>query len=390
MSDKVQPPGQKNRGMGPWEYLSRIGLAESVLHLGTHILFVLSIVLIASGLRSMYLLAQFDASFGQADLLENLEAAEPAVVLDRSQTASHSNTASAQMVLDGVARRASLHTDVPSRERLQVIQYTSQPGDTLFGIATKFGVSPETILWANSDELRDNPHNLRPGQQLDILPVSGIYHRWSAGDSLKAVADFFHVRPEDIVNFPGNNLSPMLLGNGSGETIETGSMLIIPGGRRDFVSWSAPDIPRDNPSVAKVLGPGACETIGDGAVGSAIFIWPAGSRFLSGYDFNPQVNHAGIDIDGKEGDPVYAADSGVVVYAGGNNWGYGNMVIINHGNGWQTLYAHLSAVYVTCGQGVNQSDVIGTIGMSGQASNLNLHFEMMYNGMLVDPKNYIP
>ena len=112
--------------------------------------------------------------------------------------------------------------------------------------------------------------------------------------------------------------------------------------------------------------------------------------FLSGFDYNPSANHPGIDIDGEEGDPVYAADSGVVVYAGWNDWGYGNVVVINHGNGWQTLYAHLSTFYVGCGQSVIQGGVIAAFGSTGNATGSHLHFEMMFEGTRADPDDYLP
>jgi murein DD-endopeptidase MepM/ murein hydrolase activator NlpD len=124
-------------------------------------------------------------------------------------------------------------------------------------------------------------------------------------------------------------------------------------------------------------------------VGAGVFVWPANNHFLSGFDYDASANHPGIDIDGNEGDPVFAADSGVVVYSGWNNWGYGNVVVINHGNGWQTLYAHLSAYYVSCGQGVFQGNTIGTIGSTGNATGSHLHFEMMYNGVKVNPHDYM-
>jgi murein DD-endopeptidase MepM/ murein hydrolase activator NlpD len=78
------------------------------------------------------------------------------------------------------------------------------------------------------------------------------------------------------------------------------------------------------------------------------------------------------------------------VYAGWNNWGYGNVVVINHGNGWQTLYAHLSAINVTCGQSVYQTNVIGLVGDTGNSAGSHLHFEMMYNGTKVNPHDYLP
>ena len=88
------------------------------------------------------------------------------------------------------------------------MRYIVRPGDTLFGIAGKFGIKPETILWSNQAILGDNPHSLRPDQELNILPVDGAYYRWSAGDGLNGVAKFFGVTPEDIINFSGNQLDP--------------------------------------------------------------------------------------------------------------------------------------------------------------------------------------
>ena len=96
----------------------------------------------------------------------------------------------------------------PPDSRQEVIRYIVKPGDTLFGIAGKFGIKPETILWSNQQVLGDNPHSLRPDQELNILPVDGAYHRWSAGDGLNGVAKFFGVTPEAIINFPANQLDP--------------------------------------------------------------------------------------------------------------------------------------------------------------------------------------
>ncbi|MBN1147577.1 MAG: peptidoglycan DD-metalloendopeptidase family protein [Anaerolineales bacterium] len=366
-----------------WEYTLSVGLAETVLRLGTHALLMALILLFAWGLRQFYLLAQVSDVPDEAAFAAPLPTITPTVW--PVDLPAIQNTGD----FSGIPRQARLHTDVPSRPRERVLTYTVKQGDTLFGIADKFGLKPETLLWANQYVLGDNPHNLRPDQELNILPMDGAYHRWSAGDGLNGVAKFFGVAPEDIINCPGNNLSPETIGDWSNPNIQPGAWIIIPGGRREFVSWSAPDIPRDNPAVAAVLGPGACDSVMSGAIGSGAFIWPADNHFLSGYDYAPEANHPGIDIDGDEGQPVYAADSGVIVYAGWNNWGYGNVVVINHGNGWQTLYAHLSAYYVSCGQSVWQGNVIAAIGNTGNSDGSHLHFEMMYNGVRVNPHEYI-
>jgi len=369
-----------------WESLSQAGLAEGVNRIGTHILLVLLILIISWAMRQFFQYTEPEKTTEQAALAAGLPTPTPTQLppqLPEFTPESLNNNA-------GIPRLALLHTTLPTRPRTEVLKYTVVKGDTLFGIAEMFGLQPETLLWGNQFVLGDNPHNLRPEQELNILPVNGTYYKWQAGDGLNGVSDFFGVSAEEIIEYPGNNLDPATIGDFAHPNIETGTWLIIPNGTREFVTWSAPEIPRENPSVAKVLGPGACSSVVDGAVGAGVFIWPANNHFLSGFDYSPSTNHSGIDIDGETGDPVYAADNGVVVYSGWNNWGYGNVVVINHGNGWQTLYAHLSAYNVSCGQSVWQGSVIGAIGNTGNSSGSHLHYEMMYNGTKVNPWDYLP
>jgi murein DD-endopeptidase MepM/ murein hydrolase activator NlpD len=113
-------------------------------------------------------------------------------------------------------------------------------------------------------------------------------------------------------------------------------------------------------------------------VGTGSFIWPTTWNFLSGYDYRPDINHYGIDIAGDFGNPIYAADSGVVVFAGPSQWNYGNEIVIDHDNGFQTLYAHLmdGGIYVSCGQSVTQGATIGALGSTGNSTGPHLHFEI--------------
>ncbi len=277
----------------------------------------------------------------------------------------------------GISRQAGLNTILPMHQsRYDVITYTVESGDSLFSIADKFNLKPETILWGNRYTLGDDPNVISPGQVLNILPVDGVLHQWSAGEGLNAVALFYNVTPEDIVNWPGNALDPDEIGDFANPNIPPDTMIVIPGGRGVFTDWRAPRIRRDEPATAKHLGPGACTGSYDGIMGTGTFIWPSTERWLSGFDYNPAINHFGIDIAGQTGNPIFAADHGVVVYSGWSNFGYGEMVVIDHGSGWQTLYAHLSLIHVGCGQEVFQGDTIGLMGSTGMSTGPHLHFEM--------------
>jgi LysM repeat protein len=289
---------------------------------------------------------------------------------------------------DDITRSSDIHTIIPDRPRMKVITYKVKDGDTLFGIADKYGLKPETILWGNYDTLKDDVHFLSPGQDLNILPVDGTYYKWHEGDSLRGVADFFGVTPEDILDWPGNNLPATL--DPEKTDIKAGTMLVIPGGHRELVSWQAPRVYRSNPAVARVAGPGFCGKIVDGAIGTGSFVWPTPGKWISGYHFIPGI-HPGIDIGGAIGNAIYAADSGVVVYAGWNTYGYGNLIIIDHGNGWQTVYGHLSVVGVQCGQSVFKGSIIGAMGCTGNCTGPHLHFEMASDQYgKVNPLQFLP
>lgn len=386
--DNEQPaltPANRNKLISLWEGLSQVGLADTAVRLGTNILLIALILIVVWGMRQFYRDARIETASSESAMAASLPTPTPTEELPGLPPYQAQPT-----LVGGIPRRTVLHTIIPARPRAEISKYVVEKGDTIFGIAEKFGLKPETILWGNLYTLADNPHNLRPEQELNILPVDGTYYEWQAGDGLNGVSKFFGVKPEDIVNYPGNDLNPETIGDFARPNIEPGTWLIVPGGTREFITWSAPSIPRDNPAVAKVLGPGACSAIADGAVGIGVFIWPANNHFLSGFDYSPATNHSGIDIDGETGDAVYATDNGVVVYSGWNNWGYGNVVVINHGNGWQTLYAHLSAYNVGCGQSIWQGTVIGAIGSTGNSSGSHLHYEMMYNGTKVNPWDYLP
>lgn len=292
-----------------------------------------------------------------------------------------------QNQISAVPRRAMLITNIPTRSRTEIITYTVKMGDTLFSISEQFKIEPSTLLWGNYEVLEDNPHLLKPGQELKVLPVNGTFYEWRDGDTLESVANFFKAKPDDITSFTGNNIDLTLI-NQPNSGLQPGTWIVIPGGKRALKDWGPPAISRSNPASASHYGPGHCGEVYSGAVGSQYFIWPTVERYLSGYKYDPNI-HPAIDIAGQEGNAIFAADSGVVVYAGWSNYGYGYLIVIDHGAGWQTAYAHLSAVGVSCGESVLRGSVIGALGNTGNSTGPHLHFEMIFNGVKVNPMDFL-
>ena len=358
-----------------------IGLGESMLRTGTTLLSIVLLGVVIWLLRLFY--AQAPKAGDTVDALQTGPTSPAAQIADVSSQS--------EISFSGIPRLAQVHTTIPSRPRQDVIKYKVVEGDTVFGIAEKFGLKPETILWGNYYVLLDDPHALKAGQELNILPVDGTYHQWQEGEGLNGIATYYGVKPEDIIDYPANKLDAATIGDPAHPNIAPGTWLVIPGGHREFISWSAPlGVTRQNPASARVLGPGACDPVNGGAIGYGTFIWPANKHYLSGFDYTPGANHFGIDIAGNEGEAVYATDAGVIVYAGWNNYGYGNMIMVDHGNNFQSLYGHLSAINVNCGQSVGQGDVIGAIGTTGHSSGPHLHFEIRSLSSFINPWDVLP
>jgi murein DD-endopeptidase MepM/ murein hydrolase activator NlpD len=266
---------------------------------------------------------------------------------------------------DVLVAAAVPHTIIPERAREQISRYIVEPGDTIYGIAFRFGLDPETVIWSNPD-LEKAPDVLSVGQELAILPVNGIYHQVGQGDTIESIASTFKSDPAAIVAYPLNELDP------DQPVITPGQWLVVPGGSKPF-------IPR---TVMAYSGP-----IPEGAnAGSGSFAWPASGNIYQGYF----AWHPAIDIASYVGAPALAADSGYVIVSGWDNSGYGNQVVIDHGNGYQTLYAHLNAIYVNAGENVAQGQQIGEVGITGNATGPHLHFEIRQSTVQRNPMGFLP
>ena len=366
-----------------WQGLQQRGWGDLALRLGSALVCLLLVALVIWVMRGFYLKGEMVIPEVAPDLAQS-EVSDSAMLLPAYAGVS---------AYDGISRSNDSHTYVPFQSRFDIQEYTVQQGDYLFDIAQKFGIEPETILFGNFEVLRDNPEMLYPDQVLRILPVDGVLYTWSEGDGLNGVAQGLGVTPEDIINWPGNNLSPETIGDYANPNIAVGTQIIVPGGKREFYSWTIPYIRRDAPASANVWGVGRCDPISTGPVGTGNFVWPTSEHRLSGYPYSPKTNHPAIDIGGKLGNPIYAVDRGVVVYAGWNDNGYGNLIVIDHGNGWQSLYAHLEdTLAVGCGDYItDEGQLIGTMGTTGRSSGPHLHFELITeSGARVNPLNYLP
>lgn len=276
--------------------------------------------------------------------------------------------------------------------RTEIIAYEVQPLDSIFSIAEAFELEPETILWSNRYLIGDTPDGVYPGEKLIILPEDGVYHAWLYGEGLNGVSSGYGVTPADILSEPLNNINPEEIGDFSLPKIKTGTFLYIPGGRGSIPTWvSIVTDPGDgsgsHPNVS-YLGGYACNSTST-VSGSGSFQLPTDSSQISGYEYTPPV-HNGLDYAGRTGYNIYAADTGVVIYAGWSNRGYGNTIVISHGNGYLTLYGHLmdGGINVSCGSIVYGGSIIGYMGSTGNSSGAHLHFELRYEGSPVNPHNF--
>ncbi len=257
-------------------------------------------------------------------------------------------------------------TTVSEKKRSEIIEYEVQPGDTVSTIAEKFGISSDTIKWAND---LDSTHTIKPGQKIKILPVSGVAHTVKSGDTLESVAKKYSAEQQGIVDFPFNDVPDDF-------KLKIGQVLIIPDGSPP----ETPAIPKSRPAPQYLAEGPASPTFS--APGGGNFIWPTGGSLTQYFAWY----HPGLDIANRAGPAITASDGGVVTIAGWpDNYGYGNRVVVDHGNGYQTLYAHMSNIYVGAGQRVSRGQLIGQMGSTGRSTGTHLHFEIRYKGIAVNP-----
>jgi LysM repeat protein len=266
----------------------------------------------------------------------------------------------ASSVLSATTEDPETYTVVSDKVRDKIIEYAVQEGDTVSSVAEKFGVSENTILWQNDLTSKDS---IKAGEVLEILPVTGISHKVQKGDTVHSIAKKYDTSAQGMVDFPYNTFV-------NDETFElaVGQTIIVPEGVAPSAKGTTPRVRRTVPDAGTVVASGS-------------FVWPAGGQISQNFVWY----HKGIDIANRASPNVVAADSGTVVYSGCLGWGYGCHVIIDHGNGYRTLYAHLSSIYVNVGQGINRGVALGKMGSTGRSTGIHLHFEVIRNGVHITP-----
>ncbi len=266
-------------------------------------------------------------------------------------------------VLSASTQDPGLDTQISDKMRDSIISYTVQDGDTVSSIANKFGVSPDTIRWQNGL----TGDRIKVGQTLQILPVTGVAHKVQKGDTVYSIAKKYDAEAQAIVDFPFNSFA-------NDETFELaiGQTVIVPDGVMPAGAIATPRPRQITPNAGTVVASGQ-------------FVWPTQGTITQRFSWY----HPGIDIANNALPLVVAADSGRVISAGWDGTGYGNMIMIDHGNGFKTRYGHLSQIMVVNGQTVKRGDTIGKMGNTGHSTGPHTHFEIYLNGARYNPLNYL-
>lgn len=277
-------------------------------------------------------------------------------------------------------------TLIPDRPRSEVVTYEVVEGDTIFSIAERYGLTPESIAWAND---RSIIGRLRPGRVINVLPVEGVYHQVVGSQTVAEIAAAYGITdPYVVIDSEYNSI----FGAAPDTVLPSGTWLVIPGGVAEQIAWT-PKVDREGGNGDQ--SGGSFVTFAPGEAGSCGRVQNVGGSFwaspIDNYSFTRGFTswHTGVDLASSVGTPVKAANGGVVIFAGWNSFGYGNTIVLSHGP-FSTVYGHLSGINVGCRQVVSAGQVIGAVGSTGNSSGPHLHFEIRYLDVPQNPVATLP
>lgn len=301
----------------------------------------------------------------QQSYLDNLTTVRPQPKVSYKNEAGEEETVETD---SGIVKPDITSTQITKRTRKDIIDYTIQPGDTISTIAEKFEVSVSSILWEND---LSTYSIIRPCDVLRILPVSGVVHKVVSGENLSSIATKYNVEPEKILEF--NEIA-------DASNLQINDRLIIPGGTKTTYKAYEPKTYTGYSAIKDIVKGEDAEPVAGNKMN-----WPTDGHIITQYY---SWRHTGLDIANKLGTPLYAADAGTIEVAGWGT-GYGNQILINHGGGKKTRYAHLSEFFVEKGDKVSKGQTIGAMGSTGWSTGPHLHFEVIIDGKKYNPLNYI-
>lgn len=277
---------------------------------------------------------------------------------------SSNNQGEGSSYLIMAAENSGADTLVSGSPKGETTDYRVQDGDTVSSIAQKFGVSMDTIMWENNLKTVDA---IKVGEILKILPVTGVRYTVKRGETIYSIAKAYQVDAQNIIDYPFNTFS-----NDETFALSAGQELIIPDGIKPqgVIIDTQQNSTKTVAAVAGVKGEGN-------------FMWPTSGVITQRFSWY----HQAVDIANRSNPPIVAAQGGTVITAGWNAGGYGNFVVIDHGNGYKTLYAHMlnNSVLVKPGQVVRQGQQLGTMGSTGRSTGTHLHFEIKTPSGNVNP-----
>lgn len=268
---------------------------------------------------------------------------------------------------DIIPKKELAITTLPEmRQRTEPFAYTVEPGDTLYTIGNKFKVSTDALKYVNN--LSDYSI-LKIGQELSIPPVAGLVHKVEKGDTLTSIGQKYDVPVQAIADF--NYLLDTT-------NLALGTDLVIPGGK----------VPKVVPIVPVYTGVPSTGDSQEVSANKGLCVWPTTVRIITQYF---SWYHNGLDVATPSGlgmPPLLSCAGGTVIRAGWDPFGLGLHVRIDHGNGYETVYGHMSRIDVSYGQKVGRGEIIGLMGNTGRSTGPHVHFMVKYNGVAQNPLNF--
>lgn len=322
----------------------------------------------------------------QQSYLDNLGAFRPQAIVDQgAQEEGGTDSVADNPMAGNVVQPELVATQKAKRERTEIVTYEIKPGDTISTIAQEYDISVSTILWENDLTVYDT---IKPGMTLSILPVNGLSYDVKSGETLESIAKKYDIEQAKIIEY--NKLA-------SADQLRIGQKLILPGAKK--INYPAPsqdagriaDSGHNNKAISgfSVIKDIVVDDIikapeGKPVIGNKM-LWPTSTTRITQYF---SWRHTGLDLAAPVGTPIYAADAGTIEMEGWGT-GYGNQIVVNHGGGKKTRYAHLSKFIAEKGETVSKGQKIAEMGSTGFSTGPHLHFEVIIDSVKYNPLSYI-